>query len=306
MDTDWALGDFHLSGFPFGLDELVTSLHRDGPIVYFPLAPDRYRIIASLGPSTADKPVAPSAAEFQTIVDTRGPAGVKLGEPVWLSAFRINERQVQTYRSGRVFLAGDAAHVHSPAGAQGMNTGMQDAFNLAWKLALVARGLAAPPLLLDSYSTERHAVGAEVIAQSGRLTKMGLIASPALQEIRNRVLGFVLGLSPVRDALTAQMAEISTGYRRSALNGPDEGSDRRPGTRMRPVNDERPYGAGKTPLFSLRASEPAPFSHPLLEPAPRARTDGKGIELVRPDGYLAMSAREGDWHAVRAYLDRFT
>lgn len=305
IDTDWGIGDFHLSGFPFGLDELATYWHRDGPIVYFPLAPGRYRIIASLGPSQGGRPAVPTAAEFQTLVDTRGPAGVKLGDPVWLSAFRINERQVPTYGSGRVFLAGDAAHVHSPAGAQGMNTGMQDAFNLAWKLALVIHGLSAPSLL-GSYSPERHAVGAEVISQAGRLTKIALIASPTLQEIRNRILGFVLGLSPVRDAMKAEMTEISTGYRRSSLNGPDGGSDRKPGERMRPVDGEAPYGAGDTPQFSVRANEPAPFVHPLLAPGARAGKGGTAMELVRPDGYLAMSAHEGDWDGVRIYLDRLT
>ncbi len=80
-----------------------------------------------------------------------------MSDPIWLSAFRINERKVKHYRAGRVFLAGDAAHVHSPAGGQGMHTGMQDAINLAWKLALVCRG--ASDTLLDSYSVERSAVG---------------------------------------------------------------------------------------------------------------------------------------------------
>jgi len=305
IETDWGLGDFHLSGFPLGLDELATYWHRDGPIVYLPLAPGRYRIIASLGPSKGARPVPPSVAAFQSLVDTRGPAGVRLGDPVWLSAFRINERQVPTYRSGRVFLAGDAAHVHSPAGGQGMNTGMQDAFNLAWKLSLVVRGLAAGPLLLDSYSAERHAVGAEVIAQAGRLTKIALVANPVLQELRNHVLGLVLGLSPVRDAMTAQIAEVSIGYGRSGLNGPGERGGR-PGQRVRPLAGEVPYGAGDRPLFVVRASGPLPFAHPLVHTAVRPKTDGAGIDLVRPDGYLAMSAREGDWEAVTAYLDRLT
>ena len=95
----------------------------------------------------------------QSAVDRRGPGGVVLSDPVWLSAFRINERKVTDYRVGRVFLAGDSAHIHSPAGGQGMNTGMQDAFNLAWKLALVCRGDCPSEPLLSSYSAEREAVG---------------------------------------------------------------------------------------------------------------------------------------------------
>jgi 2-polyprenyl-6-methoxyphenol hydroxylase-like FAD-dependent oxidoreductase len=95
-------------------------------------------------------------------MDRRGPGGMSASDPVWLSGFRINERKIGNYRSGRVFVAGDAAHVHSPAGGQGMNTGMQDAFNLAWKLALVCRGEAAGTLH-DSYCVERSAIADQVI-----------------------------------------------------------------------------------------------------------------------------------------------
>src|SRR6185436_11744804 len=97
----------------------------------------------------------------QALVEQRGPGGVILSDPVWLSGFGVNERKVEDYREGRVFLAGDAAHIHSPAGGQGMNTGMQDAINLAWKPALVEHGLAAPALLA-SYSVERSRVAAQV------------------------------------------------------------------------------------------------------------------------------------------------
>jgi 2-polyprenyl-6-methoxyphenol hydroxylase-like FAD-dependent oxidoreductase len=304
--TDWGLGDFLLTGVPFGYDELVTYWHHDGPIIYFPLARNRYRIIASLGPSKGDKPTPPTVEEFQALVDTRSPVGIKLGEPVWLSAFRINERQVPTYRTGRVFLAGDAAHVHSPAGGQGMNTGMQDAFNLAWKLALTARGLTASPTLLDSYSPERHAVGAEVIAAAGRLTKMALISNPVAQEIRNALGHLILGLTPVRNAIEAQMTELSTGYPDSSLNGPHRGSRQKPGTRMKPLDGEVPYGTGDIPRFTLRANESPSFVHSLVDPVVRPGTPGNGIELVRPDGYLAMSAHAGDWGSVKAYLDRIT
>ena len=185
IDTDWGLGDFHLSGAPFGMDELATYWHRDGPIVVFPLAPGRYRLIASLGPSKGGTPVPPTPEGFQALVDSRGPAGIKLSDPIPGSpAFRINERQVPTYRSGRVFLAGDAAHVHSPAGAQGMNTGMQDAFNLAWKLALTAVSYPLAEVSRE-LQPERHAVGAEVIATAGRLTKLALLSNPLAVEIRN-------------------------------------------------------------------------------------------------------------------------
>jgi len=302
IDTDWGLGDFQVSGFPFAVNELVTYWHQEGPLVFFPMAPDRYRLIAALGPSGGTLPQPPSPDEFQALVDQRAPVGIKLGEPIWTSAFRINERQVPTYRSGRIFLAGDAAHVHSPAGGQGMNTGMQDAFNLAWKLALVARGLSTSSTLLDSFSPERHAVGAEVISAAGRLTKLALISNPIAQDIRNEVGHFMLGLAPVKEKLEAQMTELSTGYPKSILNGPSGGSHARPGARVRPLDSETPYGSGDVPLFTLRSNEAAPVTHPLVDPNLRPSASGIDIELVRPDGYRAMSAQSGNWSAVTEYL----
>ena len=91
-------------------------------------------------PGGAERPPTPTLADVQALIDRRGPGGMTASDPVWLAGFRINGRKVAGYRWGRAFLAGDAAHVHSPAGGQGMNTGMQDAINLAWKLALVVRG----------------------------------------------------------------------------------------------------------------------------------------------------------------------
>jgi 2-polyprenyl-6-methoxyphenol hydroxylase-like FAD-dependent oxidoreductase len=91
-----------------------------------------------------------SLAELQAIVDVPTGRTVRVRDPAWLTRFHLHHRQTAAYRAGRVFLAGDAAHVHSPVGGQGMNTGIQDAWNLGWKLALAARGVASPRLL-DSY-----------------------------------------------------------------------------------------------------------------------------------------------------------
>src|SRR5260370_40644884 len=107
------------------------------------------------------------------MVAHRATPGVVMSNPVWLSCFRINERKVKDYSKGRVFLAGDAAHIHNPTGGQGMNTGMQDAFNLAWKLALELEGCARPSPL-DTSSPERSAAGDRVRKHSGRLTAPAL------------------------------------------------------------------------------------------------------------------------------------
>ena len=309
LGSDWAQGDFHLTGMPFPVDEFATCLNAEGPAVLFPLAPGRYRVIVGLGPSAAPTaPPPPDMAGFQALLDRRGPGGITLTETLWSTSFRINERQVENYRAGRVFLAGDAAHVHSPAGGQGMNTGMQDAVNLAWKLALVLRGLATSPLLLDSYDPERRAVGAQVIAMSGRLIRLGTLKNPLARQLRNVVMPFVLGLAPVRHALAGELTETAAHYAESPLNGASWEAGGRAGTRLVPQAGEAPYGAGDTPRFTLRAGDgagaPPPLPAELVDPVVRPNPVSGGIELVRPDGYLALAVAEGEWEPVIAYLRR--
>ena len=152
------------------------------------------------------------------MIDRRGPAGLVAFDPIWLTGFRINGRKVSSYRWGRIFLAGDAAHVHSPAGGQGMNTGMQDAFNLAWKLALAVRG-ECDEHLLDSYSPERSKVGDEVLKAAGRLTTVRTMRNPVAQTVRNLVGHIMLGLAPVQHPFADTMTEVAIGYPDSPLNG---------------------------------------------------------------------------------------
>lgn len=155
--------------------------HAQGVLALFPLGGTRYRVIADVGQSSGSigeghRPN-PTVEEVQEILDVRGPGGIQASDPVWLSSFSINERKVSDYRSGRIFLAGDAAHVHSPAGGQGMNTGMQDACNLAWKLALVSRGICEPEPLLSSYSAERSAIAKLVLEATGKTTASAMATS---------------------------------------------------------------------------------------------------------------------------------
>ncbi|MFG1422870.1 FAD-dependent monooxygenase [Roseixanthobacter liquoris] len=307
LGLDWTQGDFHLSGYPFPASQMAIFWHEDGPLLFFPMAPDRARIITSLGPSTATPPVALDQEAFQKMLDARGPGGITLTGTEWVSAFRINERQVDNYRSGRVFLAGDAAHIHSPAGGQGMNTGMQDAINLAWKLALVIRGIASAPALLESYDLERRPVGALVIAASGRMTRIGTLADHTLQHVRDFVAHILMGLPPVRRALTGLMAEVSIGYPDSPLNGPSQG-EAKAGARVRPVAGERPFGAGDTPFFIAcggdGAAELAARFPRLVAASPRLPDGGGFISLVRPDGYLAAQVKDADWQDLVPFLQR--
>lgn len=305
LGLDWTQGDFHLSGYPFPASQMAIFWHEDGPLLFFPMAPDRARVITSLGPSTGEPPVALDRDAFQKLVDIRGPGGITLTGTEWTSAFRINERQVENYRSGRVFLAGDAAHVHSPAGGQGMNTGMQDAINLAWKLALVSRGIATAPELLDSYDAERRPVGAKVIEASGRMTRLGTLGDHTLQHVRDFVAHILMGLPPVQRAITGLMAEVSIGYPDSPLNGPSRGGAPA-GSRVRPAVGETPFGSGDTPRFAVSggagASRLASRFPGLLEAQPRPPGGNGLITLVRPDGYLAAGVPDAEWQALVPYL----
>ena len=144
----------------------------------------------------------PTQEDLQQILDERV-GGITITKSHWLTCFEIHHGQVPAYRHGRVFLTGDAAHIHSPAGGQGMNTGMQDAFNIAWKLAAVVRGEGGQTLL-DSYQAERHPVAAKVIAFTCNLTKAGTLRGGA-RVVRNAILREVVGNIP---AVGEKMASV--------------------------------------------------------------------------------------------------
>jgi 2-polyprenyl-6-methoxyphenol hydroxylase-like FAD-dependent oxidoreductase len=308
MDSDWMLADIHMSGYPYPDSEASVHWHRDGVFVIFPISPGRCRIIADLPATAAERPPAPTLEQVQAIIDRRGPAGLKAFDPVWLAGFRINGRKVAEYRWGRVFLSGDAAHVHSPAGGQGMNTGMQDAFNLAWKLALVIHK-TCDQRLLDSYSPERSGVGDEVLKSAGRLTEIGTMRNPIGQTVRNFIGHVMLGLSPVQHAIADTMSEVSIGYPKSPLNGPAHGGDGpKPGHRVVPITGQTPVGSGGRPLFALFAEAGTAAADlvkrftGLVDPDVRPPLHEGAIWLVRPDGYVACSSK--DAAEIASYLDR--
>jgi 2-polyprenyl-6-methoxyphenol hydroxylase-like FAD-dependent oxidoreductase len=314
MLVDWILADVHLEGLsaPPAVD---IWWDPDGVLALFPIKPGRYRVIADIGPSKRQDEhaprLSPTLAEVQSILDQRGPGNLKASDPIWLAGFTINERKVSDYRSGRIFLAGDAAHVHSPAGGQGMNTGIHDACNLAWKLAIFAHGACADAPVLASYSPERSGIGKILLEATGRATSIAVMKGGVAQSIRNHIASLVLGISPVRRELAQVLSEIAIGYPESPMNaqhsahisgGPSIG-------KRAPIRDgEPPVGAGNTPRFALFSAD---FSdaravlakYPnLVEPQPRAPYAEGGMWLVRPDGYVALVARAGAWSDLDHYL----
>jgi len=203
--------------------------------MFFPLGhPATWRVIAMSGraagrtsPTTGqrDAPLAGdlSLAELQVVVDGATDGGVRLRDSVWLAHFRLHHRQAARYRAGRVFLAGDAGHIHSPVGAQGMNTGIQDAWNLGWKLALVATG-AANPTLLDSYEAERWPVGRALLRYTDRIFSLftrsmsgSAVAAWVRRSLVARVLPRVMGAERVRAFAFRFLSEFSIRYPRSPV-----------------------------------------------------------------------------------------
>ncbi|PWW23675.1 2-polyprenyl-6-methoxyphenol hydroxylase-like FAD-dependent oxidoreductase [Geodermatophilus normandii] len=192
-------------------DTIRMFLHPDGLGGAFPMPGGRTRLLFLV--DTPEPGAQPSLEQTQRLVDERMGGRWRIGDPRWLTYFEVHHGQVPQYRSGRVLLAGDAAHVHSPAAGQGMNTGIQDAVNLAWKLALVSTGRAAPALL-DTYQAERHPVGAAVVRQTNALTNAMTASGPVAhaRDLALTVLGHVPALS---GRLVAAMTETTIAYRRS-------------------------------------------------------------------------------------------
>jgi hypothetical protein len=246
-----------------------------------------------------DEPDEPSLERFQQIIDERtGDAGIRLYNATWLSLFRANVRMVDRYRVGRVFLAGDAAHVHSPAGGQGMNTGLQDAYNLGWKLAQVLGGAADG--LLDTYEVERLPVAARMLGVTSRLHRSRDFArgSETLK----------LGIS-YRDGPLARDDRESPGSVRAGDRAPDAPCHDADG------NAIRLFDVFRGPHFTLLGFDSANEgiaerygsamrTYAVIDTeghAHRAYDVQSGtLVLVRPDGYIGVITEAGQ--AVHDYM----
>jgi 2-polyprenyl-6-methoxyphenol hydroxylase-like FAD-dependent oxidoreductase len=184
-------------------------------------APGLWRIAAQIFPDADGNIPRASVELFQRLLAERAAdSTTKIVEPVWLSNFVVHHRIVDHYRKGHVFVAGDAAHVHSPIGGQGMNTGIQDAYNLAWKLALVING--APETLLDSYEAERLPVGRKVLQQTDVNHRLRVSGSPLADILMDRVVFPLLRvpaiLDVVGDFVLKRGSQLDVNYRASSLS----------------------------------------------------------------------------------------
>ncbi len=310
MDSDWILADVHMTRLSVSRGRGRGLLARRACSPIFPISRAAIRVIAELAGCRRRTPRRPRRSRRSRRSSiTGGRAGAVAFDPIWLAGFRINGRKVANYRWGRVFLAGDAAHVHSPAGGAGHEHRHAGRVQPRLEAGAGGRG-TCDEHLLDSYSPERSAVGDEVLKAAERLTAVGTMRNPVAAErcgISWRRI--MLGLGPVQHAFADTMTEVAIGYPDSPLNGPAlGGAGPKPGERVEPVAGEVSFGSGDTPRFALLAAPSRAASEliaefpQLLESSARTPPDAHSAWLIRPDGYVAAVASAEDLGTISSIL----
>ena len=315
-ESDFVLGDVAID-WSRANDTLYLVLPaKGGVLAMFPLAGEnRWRVIVARvdAPESAGDP---TLDELQELANRVAPEKLRLHDPTWLARFRLHHRGVDRYRAGRFFVAGDAAHIHSPAGGQGMNTGIQDAFNLGWKLALAQKGHAGQ-LLLDSYHDERWPIGQQLLSTTDRIFSLNTTGNPLVVRLRNflapRLAPRVFATRSRRAQMFRFISQLAIQYRRSpiveehALKGGPHAGDRTPDADGLLAKLTGPrfqlLAFGFTPQLPARLRdlvEPHTFPAPL----PRFGTTSPAHYLIRPDGHVSYRAPGADLSGCAEHLDR--
>jgi 2-polyprenyl-6-methoxyphenol hydroxylase-like FAD-dependent oxidoreductase len=194
-DESFVLADVEMSWAP-GPDEVSLTFGAAGLAVVAPLPGGHYRVVATVD----DAPASPDLGFVQRLLDERAPGQGRVAAMAWSSRFQVQHRLADRYRAGRILLAGDAAHVHSPAGGQGMNTGIQDGYALGRAFATGA---------LDDYEEKRRPVAERVVAFTDRMTRIATTRQPAARGARDAVLAMLGRLPAFRTRLATELAELS-------------------------------------------------------------------------------------------------
>jgi 2-polyprenyl-6-methoxyphenol hydroxylase-like FAD-dependent oxidoreductase len=310
----FSLGDLKLLGEDVPGDQLEIHLHKGGDVLFIAkLLGNIHRVIVALhDQQNADAQHVPELADFNGAFESYG-LNIRAQSAIWRAPFRVNQRKAGQYRVKSVFLAGDASHIHSPVGGQGMNTGIQDAANLAWKLAAVAKG--ASETLLDSYNEERGKVGDALLRGTSLGLRAATLASPVLEKLRDFVLHGAIQLEAVQELIAKGISETSIDYRGSSIvvdnshEGKIHAGDRMP--------DADQHSSGKTLLSALGSGQhllvaldvppqdvPRELNGAIISEInsqgsgwdpPIESLLGKGPQLflVRPDGYVGLHGKTG-------------
>ena len=340
------LADVKLS-WPLPPDKIYAEITRFGLLAFFPMQgnhnrggdSDQYRLIGSLTPEMEGKERL-ALEDVQGTLDQYSVSDARITKMNWASSYRIHRRMTDDFRVGRVFLAGDAAHIHSPAGGQGMNTGIQDAWNLAWKLALVVRGEANEGLL-DSYDPERVPIARTILNGTDRGFMLQASPNPILRRLRYYLTPLISLFTNNRWAgkrVFKLVSQTWIGYLDSKIvDGDHSTQTAQPGDRAPHALFDAGPRAGK-PIFSLlggvehhlllfagdavaskatreRAEEllsayAITTRVHVIDTAQKSLRDAYSVQsptafLVRPDGHIAWRGRADDLDGLMSYLNRW-
>ena len=327
------VADVQMTG-PMVADELNVYLWRNGFHLFFPMrGTDHWRIVGILPPELLGRDDVKWEDVIPSIRQEGGP-GLSFQGCTWFSTYRIHHRRAERFRDRRCFLLGDAAHIHSPVGAQGMNTGLQDAYNLGWKLALVSSG-GADAALLDSYEAERIPVAERLLATTDRAFSVAVSNTAVAGLFRTRILATILALAMrldrIRKLVFRTISQIGIQYRASPLSETQPGlpdaapraGDRFPWMRLKLSPDgpaEDLFGRLDDTRFNLILfGQPAPSDGlPALgdrlrtlvvpgDPAngrelDRVRVPRTSFYLLRPDGHVGLAGVRPEAAALTRYL----
>ena len=304
---------------PAANGELHVDLDEADFLGVFPLAGEgKARLIGTVRDERADR------ADTLTFKDVSDRAinhlKVQVNKVNWFSTYHVHHRVTQHFRKGRAFLLGDAAHIHSPAGGQGMNTGIGDAINLAWKLAAVVAG-RAPDQLLDSYEAERIGFARRLVATTDRVfsfaTSEGRLADFLRTRVAPLLIPRVIAFEPVREFMFRTVSQIMLNYRNGPLSrgtaGHVHGGDRLPWARVDGADNfatlatldwqVHVYGAASTELAAWCAAQNVPLHVFDWRPAHEAAGLGRdALYLLRPDTYVALADGAGSASALDRYF----
>ncbi|MGB7128044.1 MAG: FAD-dependent monooxygenase [Candidatus Rhabdochlamydia sp.] len=338
----FSLADVHIL-WDYPHNELSIFLNAKGFLAAIPLPePNRYRLIFQLlrcrnllkdhknlpyGQVSKELVKEPNLQEIENLLQEYAGQNIHLTNPIWMANFHINSRMTNTYQKGRVFLAGDAAHIHSPIGAQGMNTGLQDVFNLAWKLALVHKNKASSELL-KTYDLERHRVGKTILKTTEYASYMATMHNPIAIWLRNHIISFLNRFSFIRKSLAKRVSQTAIRYPKSFIVV-DKGHFQGPKAGLRAPNapilfKEKPSDlytiwSGSTAFQMLLFNAPeslqrfgSEFIHvisitPSMDPTGEAHqiygAKTPCVYIIRPDGYIGYRNKGIDALDIKAYFN---
>ncbi|HEX3549875.1 MAG TPA: FAD-dependent monooxygenase [Candidatus Elarobacter sp.] len=315
-DHLWYVADVVAHG-PLANGEINVSMSTRDALAVMPMGGDEIRLVGQAAPNADGSPPAWDAVDKRLLAELR----TQVEAVRWFSTYRVHHRVASAFRRDAGFLVGDAAHLHSPVGGQGMNTGIGDAFNLAWKLAAVARG-DAEPALLDTYEAERIAFARQLVATTDRVFSLlnGESAPSVLFRtvIAPTFMPLLLRTGAGRRAAFRILSQTAIEYRRGGISAGRAGAVR--------GGDRLPW-AGDTDNFAPLASlawqahvygDPSPqqrarcarralplHAFPWSDGARRAGLARDALYVVRPDGYVGLADASPDAHAIDGYLPSY-